>query len=348
MKRKQVMLLALLSFCANIAWSQDYIVTDVKELPQDLSARTTPRKDSNGELCALLKINSPNIVKSIKGNVVGKIESDTTQTLTYITKGTKTITINLKDATSHQIIFKDWGISTIPSGGCVEINIMDLVNMDEYVLMAKGKSYYERGLYKYALSTFKRLAQVGKNEELRTCGLILMGNYYTEKEKDYSKAIDIYSKMPEGDKKYLCLGATYSYMKNFKVAIENFVKAEQYGSKQAIGLLLKIYKGEIPSNFTDKKKAVDYGIKLAALGNVDAQHFVACCYLGGLGVTPSLDDAIEYMTMAATQGKVESQRMLGAIYVQKNNLTKARIWLKMAVAQKDKDAISLLNEIGWE
>lgn len=351
-RNKKILLILLMIFASpNILWAQEYIITEVKELKQDLSARTNPRVDLNGELCSIIKISSPDIVKSVEGSmVVGEISKTSAYTLAYIPKESKSIRIVFTDNTNQLITFSDWGINKIPPGGCFEITISNITDMNDYALLSKAKRLYEKGLYKLSLPLLSKLSQKSENEEMRTVGLLLMAKYYQEVEKNMIKAYEVFQKMPEGEKKYLCIGTLKCTEKKYKESIDYLKKAEQYGSKKGILLLFKIYKGEIPSDFTDKTQAYKYGMKIAALGEADAQHFVACCYLGAIGVEYNVDEAITYLTMAASQGKVESQRMLGAIYLMDNkrDVPTARRWLKMAANQKDKEAISLLNQIGWE
>lgn len=351
-RNKKILLILLMIFASpNILWAQEYIITEVKELKQDLSARTNPRVDLNGELCSIIKISSPDIVKSVEGSmVVGEISKTSAYTLAYIPKESKSIRIVFTDNTNQLITFSDWGINKIPPGGCFEITISNITDMNDYALLSKAKRLYEKGLYKLSLPLLSKLSQKSENEEMRTVGLLLMAKYYQEVEKNMTKAYEVFQKMPEGEKKYLCIGTLKCTEKKYKESIDYLKKAEQYGSKKGILLLFKIYKGEIPSDFTDKTQAYKYGMKIAALGEADAQHFVACCYLGAIGVEYNVDEAITYLTMAASQGKVESQRMLGAIYLMDNkrDVPTARRWLKMAANQKDKEAISLLNQIGWE
>lgn len=334
-----------------MVWGQDYTITEIKELPHDLTARTNPRQDLNGELCAVLKINMPGVVQSVEGSTtVGENIKTTSHTLAYVPKGTKSVRIVLKNSKSEEVIFKDWGINVVQAGSCIEIVMEDLANLDEMVMISKAKVYLDHHLHKPLKQLFNKILTTAKNEEVRQAGAILFAQYYLETEKDTAKAHSVLSCLPEGDRKYLCIGSIKCAEKKFKEGIENLKKAEQYGSKDASLLLLRIYKGEIETEYKDAKLAYKYGMTVASQGNMDAQHYVACCYLGGMGVQANLDDAIEYLTMAATQGKVESQRMLGAIYVteQKRDLAKARRWLRMAASQKDKEATKLLDEIGWD
>lgn len=352
LKNQSLVIVILLLFaCPNILWAQNYIVTEVNELKQDLSARTNPKHDLNGQLFSILKITPPNMIKSVAGTMImGEMSKTATHSLVYLAKGAKSVRIVFKDDTNQQITFSDWGINDIQAGGCFEIVVLDIANLDEYVVMAKARALHERGKYKAALPLFEQLSKKSNNEEFRVLGTLLMAQYYREVEQDMAKAYKVLYSLPEGEKKYFFIGGMKIAEKKIKEGIDNLVKAEQCGSKEAVLLLFRIYKGEILSEHADKTQAFKYGIKMAALGNVDAQHFVACCYLGATGVEYNIDNAIEYLSMAASQGKVESQRMLGAIYLldNKKDIPKARIWLKMAANQKDKDAIDLLNQIGWD
>ena len=350
MKKTMLIILLLLALYSDKMWAQSYIITEVTLRENDLSARVYPRNDRNGELCSVLKISSPNAIKSVEGFVVGKVEKNSTHTLAYIPKDTKSVRIVYADGRNEELCFRDWGIDAISAGSSYEIKLTDIGDLDEEVLLQKGRAYYKEGLYKQALQFFHKCVEVSSNEDYRILSLLMIADYYRKVEKKYPKSYEILDILSDDAIKYTMIGVLKCEEKMIKDAIDNFKKAEQKGSKEAVLALLRIYKGEIKSEFEDKNQAFTYGIKVAATGNVDAQHFVACCYLGGLGVNADIDAGIEYLTMAATQGKVESQRMLGAIYVMDNkrDIPKARRWLKMAASQNDKEAKELLDEIGWE
>jgi len=79
-----------------------------------------------------------------------------------------------------------------------------------------------------------------------------------------------------------------------------------------------------------------------------ANHIVGKAYLSGEGTEVNLDRAIKYLSIAATQGYVDSQRLLGFEYLTGKNIPAdtelARYWLWLAAEQNDLEAASKLIE----
>lgn len=341
-----LLIIYLISAAWNAAYSQEMMLTEVAVDTSDLTARVSPRYDLNGELCALLKIQC-NVPIVIDGNIIGDVISAGSQTWAYVKSGTKKLVLNPSGNPALELNFIDWGIESVKSGDCLKVEIEDLMNLDEWLIFMKGKALLERKLYPQALQTFGRLRKIAKNEEILTSSYLFPGIIYLE-QGEVKKAFEVYEEMPQNSYKDICIGILYVRTKDIEKGIPYLERAEKEGREQAVSVLFSIYAGNIKPEYKNQQKALEYGIKMATKGNADAQLYVAVCHYAGLGVTKNIPLAIEYYTMAANQGKVEAQRMLGAIYTveETKDLTKAKHWLKLAAAQNDQDAIKLLKELG--
>lgn len=122
MKKLTTCILAIMLSMATFA--QDIEVKKFELLDKDNSALTSPRKDNNGDLCALL------IVQSLKQNLefegwVVDVEHKNDQYWVYVANGTKHIKIKHPDYLTKEILFKDYGVSSLHSGLSYSLSLAD-------------------------------------------------------------------------------------------------------------------------------------------------------------------------------------------------------------------------------
>lgn len=341
-----VLSIMLMGGLNSVVIAQDLVMTEVALDSSDLTARISPRNDLNGDLCALLKIQTP-VPIEIEGNVIGDVVSMGNQTWAYIKKDTKRLKLTPEGGKTLDMIFDDWGVKSVNSGDCFKIEIEDLENLDEKVLLVKGTVLYDRKLYPQALSVFQRLQRIAKTDDILKTSYIIPAMHYLEA-GDFKKAMSVYESMPQCPMKDWCIGALYLQANDVDKGMKYIERAEEAGDVEALTLLFGIYAGDRYHDYSDKGKAVGYATKLAGKGNADAQQYVGFCYINGLGVKKDIPIAIEFLTMAANQGKAEAQTMLGLIYNSEGyqDLNKARHWLNLAASQNNETAITLLKELG--
>jgi TPR repeat protein len=95
----------------------------------------------------------------------------------------------------------------------------------------------------------------------------------------------------------------------------------------------------------DYNQSMDWSMKAANNGNIDAMNLIAFMYLKGEGVTENIPTAIEWFTKAANQGNAEGQYWLGEIYRTDDvfkDLQKAVNWYQKAA---DNDYYSAKEEV---
>ena len=94
--------------------AQVYKVEDILELSTDLSARTSPRKDTKGKDCALLRVSVPSVKELHFSENVGDVKYLPGELEVYIPEGTVQIRYSLPDAGREStIVFSDYGISIV-------------------------------------------------------------------------------------------------------------------------------------------------------------------------------------------------------------------------------------------
>ena len=81
----------------------------------DITARTQPRQDINGNDCALVKVQlaAPNVF--FEGNVIGDVAYNTSEYHVYMANGSKRVTIKLEGYLPLEVIFEEFGINKLES-----------------------------------------------------------------------------------------------------------------------------------------------------------------------------------------------------------------------------------------
>lgn len=90
--------------------------------------------------------------------------------------------------------------------------------------------------------------------------------------------------------------------------------------------------------------------KAVNLGHILAHHLLATLCYKGLGVEKDIDKAIKLFEVSANAGIIESQQNVGALYLQKSDITSssaekvsawssARMWLQKAADQGSTDSM---------
>lgn len=105
-----VLLLITYSIASN---SQSISVESFVIANGDISASTQARCDSNGDACGLVKVFLPLSGAKFNGNVVGKPEQQTSTYWVYMSPGSKRLQIEHLDFPQLNIVFKDYGITSI-------------------------------------------------------------------------------------------------------------------------------------------------------------------------------------------------------------------------------------------
>ena len=79
----------------------------------DITARTQPRQDINGNDCALVKVQLAAPNASFGGNVIGDVAYDTSEYFVYMSNGSKRMTIKLEGYLPLDVNFEDYNIKSL-------------------------------------------------------------------------------------------------------------------------------------------------------------------------------------------------------------------------------------------
>lgn len=111
MQSFRFLILQLFVFISITATAQNLEISDISEASRDLYARTHPRRDSNNELCAVLKIQVASVKNlSFVGNIVGDTEYTPGEYIVYVPANTKRMNIEQNGVKVCTVDFERVGI----------------------------------------------------------------------------------------------------------------------------------------------------------------------------------------------------------------------------------------------
>lgn len=341
-------LIALFFILASINLdAQELVILKCEPAPTDITARTSPRKDLNGELCCLIKVSSPANISKAQGNIIGDIIRNGQENWIYCSPGTKRLQLLFDQYNSIDIIFSEYGINNIESSSVIEVQLVDIIQTDEQLSLLTGVKLYQDKRYAPALNILKPLAEHGNDN-----AQLLLAAYYLEEIKDKEIGYVWLEKSAQTHiKSKKVYGVILIKEGNSSKGISLITEAADCGDTEAIELLINLYNGStFDGKYRNPAKAYKYGYILASKGDKNAQHFIACCLFSGTGTEKNEAEAVHWFTTAAQQGHKDAQRLLGAILMtgcngQAKDIEAAKRWLNMAAIQGDEEAKSLLKEI---
>ena len=100
-------------FCIVNSNAQRLSVDRFEEKPNDITARTNPRQDINGNDCALVKVQLAAANAVFDGNVIGDVAYETSLYMVYMSQGSKRVTIRLEGYLPLEVNFEDYGIKSL-------------------------------------------------------------------------------------------------------------------------------------------------------------------------------------------------------------------------------------------
>ena len=122
---KKYLLLLLLLCVSNSSFSQKKMeVVSFNVKTSDISARTNPREDTNGDISALIKVQLPAPNAFFEGNIIGRVAHKTNEYWVYMPQNSTDLAIKLPGHSSISIAFKDYGIPSLESKVTYELLVL--------------------------------------------------------------------------------------------------------------------------------------------------------------------------------------------------------------------------------
>ena len=110
---KQYLLLLFFIMCIDIVHAQELNVKSFVVKTNDITARTQPRQDINGNDCALIKVQLAASGAEFGGNVVGNVSYNKSEYLVYMSEGSKRLSVKLEGYLPLEASFEDYGIKAL-------------------------------------------------------------------------------------------------------------------------------------------------------------------------------------------------------------------------------------------
>ena len=144
---KKIIILILLTFAHLSMQAQELTVKSFVVRTNDLTARTQPRTDANGNKCALIRVQIPQGNVQFKGKVVGTPSFIINEYLVYMEKGATDLIVKVPSCREVSIDFNVWGIHGLESE--TTYNLVADVSTSEhpsFVTEENGKTAIDLGL----------------------------------------------------------------------------------------------------------------------------------------------------------------------------------------------------------
>ena len=116
-------LLITITLCVNSISAQDIEVKKFEPMVKDQTAALNPRKDINGIVCGLVKVQLKEPGAEFEGNVMGDVQFTGNEYLVYLPNGTKRLGIKHPDYLPTTIVFADYGTKKIASSTTYELKV---------------------------------------------------------------------------------------------------------------------------------------------------------------------------------------------------------------------------------
>ena len=107
---KFFLLLVGMILIQTFAFAQKVTIKDVKFASSDITASKYERKDADGKICAVVKVQIPTVTGIQFSNKVGNVQHSSGEYLVYVSPGIKTLTISDDKATLCEVDFEKAGI----------------------------------------------------------------------------------------------------------------------------------------------------------------------------------------------------------------------------------------------
>ena len=115
----------LITAFSNIVLAQNIEVMKFEPIEKDQAVTLSPRKDINGNDCALILIHTLKKEMEFEGWVVGDVDYNDDTYFVYMANGAKHIKIKHADYQTKDVVFGDYGTSTLKGGQTFSIELVD-------------------------------------------------------------------------------------------------------------------------------------------------------------------------------------------------------------------------------
>lgn len=331
----------------------------------DLSAKTNPVMDANGDECALLKVWAVDNIVEIQGNNVGPVSKKGSESWIYLTSGTKYLILKFANHLPVSVSFADYDIKQLESKKTYLLVLSDPQSVSTKSTEKKGEEDYQMGLA-YLQGTsgkkvddekaklyFFKAADAGNSDAQYYLGRMYLEGIAVD--KDLNKASGWFEKASEDmhpdalfELGKLYLNDEYSGKDPDMGFVYLSYSADAGNTAAMVDMGYYYSKGKYVNK--DIQKAVNLYKEAAERGNAIGQYNLALKYIKGEGLPLDHVQAFKWMEKAANLGDSYAQYNVGVMYEKgmgvTRDLKKAVQYYKRASSQGHKNATMALMKLG--
>lgn len=213
MVKKLIFILGLL-FCYWTASSQKMVVMSMEMNDRSIEARTNPKYDKNGNVCALLKVQIALQHVKFEGNVIDVLDK-TGEYWVYLTEGTKKITVKRVGYLPLEVDFTDYGIKSLQKETVyvmvVETNVEKVVESADVNFRVKPKDSkllvdgYECPLKNGSFIIKKPVGSTLKYVALAPKHILQEGTFFVSSSSDQNVVLELEKRRSQVDSRFFTL-----------------------------------------------------------------------------------------------------------------------------------------------
>lgn len=299
--------------------AQDIEVKKFVPMAKDQTAALSPRKDINGNDCALVLVRTLKMGMEFEGWVVGDIENKDDTYFVYMANGAKHLKIKHPDYQTKYILFNEFGVGSLKGGNRYELIVEDDTKDVIRKIYSLGWNLNDMEISPKVQTFLNMSAKRGDKKAI--IALTQLSGRQSEKDKQDASALHwIEFLLSKGDSSFL------DSMPPRLMLL--------YSEKIKSGIWSGSSKVEAPIERELYTKASEFELKACLKGYKEAGDYLFVDYLKGNGLPMYSRKVLDICTDSANTNNLKAMECLGRIYergfCETVDLNMAAEWYKKA------------------
>jgi len=221
---KTVLFIVLLGVIVDSLNAQEIKVMGFQESTKDLSARTKPRQDLNGNDCALIKVQMVSSDVSFSGSIMGDVEFKSNEYWVYMPEGSKRLKVVHPNYLPLEVNFADYDVPPL-KGKTTYLLALSLGDLSGHLGEFINFEYNDEDVKLLRKRLLKTLSTTYKNHLAKFENTA----YYNLSDDDIKALAEAYSNFyRDALQAYNHLKSVGEFMFSKEVLIKEWVQAKQY------------------------------------------------------------------------------------------------------------------------
>lgn len=296
---RKLFIIVLCLICALDFFAQDIVVKKFEPMVKDQTAVLNPRKDINGNDCALVMVCTLKKGMEFEGWVVGDVEYKDDAYYIYMANGAKHLKIKHPDYQTKNILFNEFGVGSLKGGNRYELIVEDDTKDVIRKIYSLGWNLNDMEIFP-KVQTFLNMSAKRGDKKAIIALTQLSGRQNEKGEQDASALHWIDLLLSKGDSSFLdSMPARLMLL---------------YSGKIKSGIWRGSSKVESSVEKELYTKASEYELKACLKGYKEAGNYLFVDYLKGNGLPMYNQNVLEICTDSANSNNIKAMECLGLIY----------------------------------